>query len=316
MATLNGAKEFVTRGRLTGRSDADPKAGVDQKTGLDPRAEQFWKKYMYQGRWQARAARVLLITAAYGSVGAFIVNASGQQAPPYRGDMLVWIDPLLTGCSVAAMPLLIFFVVDATVFAYQLVTALCNRAPLEPTNDPEVDIADDSTARWPAHTLEYFGSRFHLDPRYLDDWVTMHFVARRTRTVSRLVYFPFSVISLMILARSSVFDNWNTSTGLLVVITGSVLIVVGCAIALRRAAERLRATAIWRLNNAVLQLDGMGDAGRQTAAQLQAMIGQVRAFHDGAFAPYSQQPLVRALLLPLTSYGGSALVEYLSIANF
>ena len=89
----------------------------------------------------------------------------------------------------------------------------------------------------------------------------------------------------------------------------------------RRQAVERRASfeghPIWRLGNAIIQLDGKkGDEGRKTAAQLQTMIGQVRAFPRGAFAPYSDQPLVRALLLPLTSYGGAALVEYLSIANF
>ncbi len=31
---------------------------------------------------------------------------------------------------------------------------------------------------------------------------------------------------------------------------------------------------------------------------------------DGAFSPLSQQPLVRAMLLPLGSFGGTALLEY------
>jgi hypothetical protein len=46
------------------------------------------------------------------------------------------------------------------------------------------------------------------------------------------------------------------------------------------------------------------------------MINQIGAFKSGAFAPYSQQPFLRALLLPLGSYGGSALLEYLTMASF
>src|SRR6266542_873241 len=155
----------------------------------------------------------------------------------------------------------------------------------------------------------------NVDKRYLDEWITMHFVARRTRVVASLVYYPFIIISLMVLSRSTLFDNWSTSKGLVVVMTGSVLIVMVCAILLRSGAEGLRQKAIWRLTNARIQLNGMDEAGRRTAGQLDVMIDQIRAFRSGAFAPYSQQPLVRALLLPLTSYGGAALVEYLSIAN-
>ena len=91
---------------------------------------------------------------------------------------------------------------------------------------------------------------------------------------------------------------------------------MACAIMLRLAAERLRRRAIWRLTNIKLKLNAQGAADSKVADQIDVMIAQIRAFDTGAFAPYSQQPIVRAVLLPLTSYGGAALVEYLSIANF
>jgi hypothetical protein len=37
---------------------------------------------------------------------------------------------------------------------------------------------------------------------------------------------------------------------------------------------------------------------------------------DRQYHYYSQQPFLRALLLPLGSYGGSALLEYLTMASF
>ena len=37
---------------------------------------------------------------------------------------------------------------------------------------------------------------------------------------------------------------------------------------------------------------------------------------EGAFSPYSQQPVVRAMLLPLGSLGGTALLEYLLVPGF
>ena len=144
----------------------------------------------------------------------------------------------------------------------------------------------------------------------------MHFVARRTQAVARLVYYPFIVIALMVLSRSSLFDNWSTPIGLVIVVTSSVAIVMACAIMLRLAAERLRRRAIWRLTNIKMKLNAQGAADSKVADQIDVMITQIRAFDTGAFAPYSQQPIVRAVLLPLTSYGGAALVEYLSIANF
>jgi hypothetical protein len=37
----------------------------------------------------------------------------------------------------------------------------------------------------------------------------------------------------------------------------------------------------------------------------------VERLRDGAFAPFTQQPIMRAFLVPVMSYGGLALVEYL-----
>jgi len=46
------------------------------------------------------------------------------------------------------------------------------------------------------------------------------------------------------------------------------------------------------------------------------MLRRVEELRDGAFSPFSQQPLVRAMLLPLGSFGGTALLEYLILPSF
>ncbi len=288
---------------------------VNPATGLTPAAESFWRKYMYQGRLWARFVRVLVVTALYQQIGAFVIQSLGSTTAPSRGDLAATWNHCLARASVFAMLFLIFSVVDATVFCHQLLSALRPDARDERTASPAVATAVEPDGRWPQRTLDHYAAEMNVDKRYLDEWITMHFVARRTRVVASLVYYPFIIISLMVLSRSTLFDNWSTSKGLVVVMTGSVLIVMVCAILLRSGAEGLRQKAIWRLTNARIQLNGMDEAGRRTAGQLDVMIDQIRAFRSGAFAPYSQQPLVRALLLPLTSYGGAALVEYLSIAN-
>jgi hypothetical protein len=290
---------------------------VHPATGLVPRAERFWHKYIYQGRWWARFWRVLVATLAYLAVGTFVIRSMGGSDAPYRGALAVHLEPALRYASVFMMLFLIFFVVDATAFCYQLVSALRERLPGTKSMGWEIATAERAETRWPLQTLERFSDELGIDQRYLDDWITIHFVGDRTKAVAHLVYYPFIVIALMILSRSSMFDNWSTSIGLAIVITVSVAIVVTCAILLRVAAERLRTRAIWRLTNEKIPLESLrGDGARRALAQIDVMIGQIRAYERGAFAPYSQQPLVKAVLLPLTSYGGAALVEYLSIANF
>lgn len=45
------------------------------------------------------------------------------------------------------------------------------------------------------------------------------------------------------------------------------------------------------------------------AEQLESLLSRVNQLNDGAFGPLSKQPLVRALLFPLSSAGWVALIE-------
>jgi len=49
---------------------------------------------------------------------------------------------------------------------------------------------------------------------------------------------------------------------------------------------------------------------------LEMLLRQIDDLRDGAFSPFSQQPLVRAMLLPLGTFGGTALIERVLSAGF
>ena len=53
------------------------------------------------------------------------------------------------------------------------------------------------------------------------------------------------------------------------------------------------------------------EGGERRAAQLELLSRRVAELHEGALTPFSQQPLLRAMLLPLGTLGGTQLVEYL-----
>lgn len=53
---------------------------------------------------------------------------------------------------------------------------------------------------------------------------------------------------------------------------------------------------------------GLEDGGR-AAGQLETLLSGVDGLHEGAFSPFSEQPVVRALLLPLGSFGWMNLLE-------
>jgi hypothetical protein len=86
----------------------------------------------------------------------------------------------------------------------------------------------------------------------------------------------------------------------------SLSVVFGCAILLRQAAEAVRDTARRHLTAGIVRAKG-GDG--RSAGQLETLLGRVDDLHEGAFSPLSQQPVVRALLLPLVSFGWTTLIE-------
>ena len=49
--------------------------------------------------------------------------------------------------------------------------------------------------------------------------------------------------------------------------------------------------------------------------QLELLQQRIEDLNIGAFAPFSQQPLLKAVLLPFAAVGGTTLMEYLALAN-
>jgi hypothetical protein len=143
-----------------------------------------------------------------------------------------------------------------------------------------------------------------------DPWIDAHFLAKHTAAVSRLIYFPFVLLALMIVSRSRWFDDWPAGGPITIALGLYVLWAVGIAVLLNFGAETARRTAIEYLEKDLLWLRGTGPEYQALAEQYPRLIDQVRDLSEGAFAPFTQQPLVRAILVPLGA-GGLQLVETL-----
>jgi hypothetical protein len=165
---------------------------------------------------------------------------------------------------------------------------------------------------WPDATLTKFDLRVGLPPADLVHWIDLVFISKRTKTITTLIYLPFIVVALVIVSRSRLFANYAPSVPEMLVMALALLIVIASAIALRQAAEALRARAHRRLNDQIM-LAKKSEDGERRAAQLELLSRRVEELHEGALTPFSQQPLLRAMLLPLGSFGGTALLEYLLV---
>ena len=293
-------------------------ARTDPETGLRPEGEHFWRQYIYQGRIGARLLRVSLAIIVYLQFSILVAMVFGFPDNPIRGDLIKRFDLCLVWAVVLAMQFLVFFVIDATLLCRQFVMAVSRRDD-EPSQcaAAEFDVVG-TTTRWPDNTtLEHFRKQLNIDKRYADQWVTIHVIGLRTKAVSKLIYFPYIIISLAIVARSTVFDNWGMPLTLIIILGTSALIVTVSAILLRWAAEYARRKATWRLGIELIRLNGTNDpADQHVAKQIELLIAQINRYNTGSFASYLDQPFVRAFLLPLGSVGGVGALQYLTIWHF
>jgi len=255
----------------------------------------FWRTYVIQGHRSSRWWRVGAYVVAMLVLWTVIAFVFGFPQAPSRGSLSSHAYFITTTVEVVAMLFAIFFVVDATLLSTLFVREL--------PSFPSI---------WPSKTKDIYRNKLGIGESMPDDWIDVQFVARRTQTIVSLIYWPFLLIALLIFSRSSYFAAFTVHPTLVIGWGICVLTLVTCVLLLRWQAERVREAARSHLSDAINVAQGLGtQAGRRQATQLEMLLHRVETLQDGAFAPISQQPVVRALLLPLGSYGGAQLLQYM-----
>jgi hypothetical protein len=252
----------------------------------------FWRRYIYQGRGIARLLRISGGVLAMFAFAWLISKVFGVQPPPTRGSLSFSTYYLIATFLFIATLCLIFYVADATLLCWSAIRAL------------RVE------GIWPTVTVREFSRRLALPEDVVDRWLGLLFISMRTECITGLIYYPFLILALLVVSRNRAFADFAPSVAMVLVTGTSVLILMGCAVALHWSAETSRSQARARLNDEIIKAMSLEDEGR-LASQLRMMLRRVDDLRDGAFSPFSQQPLVRAILLPLGGFGGSTLLEYL-----
>jgi hypothetical protein len=149
----------------------------------------------------------------------------------------------------------------------------------------------------------------------LDDWIDARLLAQQTAKVGPLIFFPFILVALMIVARSRMFDNWDVGGPVLIILAGYVLWSIAMAALLNLGAEQARRKAVDGMQADLLWLQGAGPDYKDLADCFSTLIEQVRTLRKGAFAPFFEQPLVQAILVPLGGAGGIQLLDLVLYAR-
>jgi len=310
--------------------------GVQRKTRKRVDGRRLWKALMrllHNGPRFGRLVVWLVITAVVVSV---IVAMLGGQWPkttlPVRGPQdraLFWATNVLAVCGAL---ILLILVSNAAVLTYRFILimktgrtiyppATVNRfaAELGIAEDPALQATDGVASPAPP---AYFVAADPADRKpgavarnsLFDPWIDARFMAQHTAALGPLIFFPFILLGLLIVARSRVFDNWEV--GAVIVVLGSYLLwAAAMAALLNFGAEIARRKAIEDLEKDLLWMKGAGPNYKALAEQFPRVIEQVRNLREGAFAPFFEQPVVRAILLPLGGAGGIQLMETFMLAR-
>ena len=267
----------------------------------------LWQNYLRLTSWREKSWWILASTAIMFLLGFALFYFSDRPSFPHRGLLVETLYRMVTLVNALLLWLVIFWV------GYE--TRACARF---------VAVLSDIKSVWPNSLLEREEATTGVPRAHLDDYLDFQLIVLATRRIYRLIYLPFILLLFLVLARSSIFDAMDFPLALILV-TGLALGYALCtAVLLRRSAEAARAKAIEHYNARLLVQAGQKDNPppvdtSMSAAtsmpisteQITLLMERIRSTREGAFASFTQQPALQALLLPFGGYGGVQLVEYL-----
>jgi hypothetical protein len=288
------AKEwaYLPFGSLSNDEDRPPSlSGVSELESLIAR-------YLYRGTGPRRLARVLAATVVF-ILALKVLEWLGFSMfadVPWAVTQVRkhGAEGEISFLSFTCVQVLIFWVIDAILLTRAFLLAVARDNP-----------------SWPTESFAKPRAELGLPDDLAPIWLNLRLIARRTHWVGNLIWYPSLVIAGMFAATFTMeFGQYRFDANPVTLIV-SIGLIVATVVALRESAEAWRADLLQRLAHRRLAILAAQPPTADAVAQLQVLIDLVTQLHDGAFAPYSEQPLVRAVLLPAVTFAATAGVPFL-----
>ena len=280
-----------------------------------------------RGRGPARLMRVGLwwivtVTAMYQLFTGF--SEGYVPEVPVRGFVHRQLIASTFYTLLAVFPLLVVAVADTHMLACRFIWHLSRGRTAYPAKTLErfaSELGSANALQWQRHVALNPAQRSDeaanaSSPHtLLDDWIDMKIVERRTAVVAPLIIGPFIVLALMVVARSRLIDSWALTTSVALAAAVYCLWLIALAALLRQAAQSAREAALGRMREDLHWLEGAGPHWKKLVAPMRELIASVENTRSGAFASFFDQPLFKALLVPLGGAGGAQLFDRLLLAH-
>jgi hypothetical protein len=281
----------------------------------------LWNRYLRCTSGVRFWSWIALATAVFAAF-AYALERVDRPFFPHRGQSVAVLNDVLWSANAALLWATIFWIV----FEARACVQLLNRL-------------SDALSSWPTDTLAQRSTMVGVPEVLLVEKLDFDLIVRAAERINFIVYIPFVQIVLLGFAFHPLFGDTELALPLVIIALVSLGYAVYAMIALRRAAERAKCTAIahYRANllslegahgdaeprgyaetcikgerphNAPLSLDQLRYATRETApAQVQTLIEEIEATRRGPFQPLLQQPFVKAMLLPFGGLSTASLLE-------
>jgi hypothetical protein len=253
-----------------------------------------WTRYADCGSKKYRFIRTWIYCIVYFLFGLTVVAIFGVPTAPVRGEVSWWADKVVLVLSLLGFLFLTFLVVDATRLCGQLINAAAETEP-----------------KWEPESLNQFATNANIRDEALGEWMLVRLIAKHTEVVGKLIFYPFTIWFLLFVSRMDYFDNWYTPVSLMIFISFTAVCAWSCAFVLRRSSEHARTNVIDRLSKQLLRAmtNKPSCSDDDCISEIKFVVDEVRAMRSGAFAPFTQHPLVQALVLPFGGAGGLALLD-------
>jgi hypothetical protein len=272
----------------------------------------------------ARACRVAIWVAVLLALIVILNEIMGDDWPeiPARGLWDRDLFRITVVTSVGCLIVLLVVVCDATIGTWRFVRMLKNGRTIYPQQTvaafaSRLGPAFEAEASKPvaAQIADRKDKKMPRRNSLLDDWIDAHLLAEHTEAIGKLIVMPFILAGLLVISRSRVFDNWEIGGTVFVIFLGFLLSSVAMAALLNISAETARRKALERMREDQMWLEGAGKRFPTLGARFGGLVTDVEKLRAGAFAPFFEQPLVRAMLVPLGGAGGIQLLELVMLAK-
>jgi ABC-type transport system involved in multi-copper enzyme maturation permease subunit len=252
----------------------------------------LWDEYSQRDSEPSHVRRVIIMVISYLLFCALIVTFD-MPVSPVRGTITSAIDKILVAFSVISFVALLSYVFDVTRRCRKFIVAVSNECSKR------------------SHEKSDKALREQIN----DQLTFVRLIAMRTDAVGKLIFYPFIVWLVMFISRFDYFDNWRTPLGLAVVISLGALYAWTSAFLLRQSAESARTCVADHLKDLLFFTLKDKKPNSDRIKQIESVLGEVRSIKQGAFAPFTQHPLVQSLLVPFGGVGGIYLIEFLTKMN-